>query len=730
MAKIRILPEKLANQIAAGEVIERPASVVKELVENSLDAGADRIEVEIEGGGTRLIRIIDNGCGMDEDDLLLCLERHGTSKLSEAEGLAAITTLGFRGEAIPSIGSVAQLTISSRSLASPFGTRVVLEYGKLLKVHEVGCPVGTTCEVRNLFGNTPARRKFLRTLRTELGHIEEVVKNFALTATTVTFILRIDGREVLSMGQDRSLESRLALLLKHQGEFIAVEKKNGPGSVKGLLLPPETPGVGALGLRIAVNGRIVRDRTIAHGVAEGMRNFLMKGRAPIGLVRLALPLGDVDVNVHPAKHEVRFRSSREVHELVRQAVAEAMANYQRSLRLAIFGEGRRAEPSPLPPSPQPWGTQEESGEEGLPGGPESLAPQSSIPEGGDLAAMAEPPSSREPQPDYHAPAEVRPTGQGPETGPDTQPQQPGLAPGQAEFTPEGALRDGRDSDSAGWAAKAYPAQPPPAMNATRQVKPSTCPASSPREAGITSEKSARPPAHFPALPATEAQRPQPPSPPDLLADSEPLTRSVPPAFSDTPSQQRPRQHQLLVIGQFDNLYIFCRSGEELLVIDQHAAHERLLFEKLRRQYAAATVARQTLMFPVPVQLSLLQCRLVEENLDFIDRLGFTVRDFGGNTYVVAAVPALAGRVEPGSLFLDLLEQFGGKDSEGGGHLDTVLASLACKAAVKAGTALSTAEIDKLLDDMAAADLFSHCPHGRPVVKRFSREDIKRWFYRG
>lgn len=699
MAKIRILPEKLANQIAAGEVIERPASVVKELVENSLDAGADRIEVEIEGGGTRLIRIIDNGCGMDEDDLLLCLERHGTSKLSEAEGLAAITTLGFRGEAIPSIGSVAQLAISSRSAASPFGTRVVLEYGKLLKVHEVGCPVGTTCEVRNLFGNTPARRKFLRTLRTELGHIEEVVKNFALTATTVTFILRIDDREALSMGHDRSLESRLALLLRHQGAFIQVDMKSGPGSVEGLLLPPETPGVGALGLRIAVNGRIVRDRTIAHGVAEGMRNFLMKGRAPIGLVRLALPLGDVDVNVHPAKHEVRFRSSREVHELVRQAVAEAMANYQRTLRLAIFGAGRRAEPSPLPPSPQPWGAQEESGEEGLPGGPESLVPQPSIPEGDDLAAMAEPPASQEPQPGYQSRAEFHPMVQGMETGPETRPQRPGLAPGHVKIMPVRTLREGHDPASHSPAARPFPTQPPPAPNAARQDKPLTSPAA--------------------------------PTPlPDLLTDSEPLTRSRPPATSDTPSQQRPRQHQLLVIGQFDNLYIFCRSGDELLVIDQHAAHERLLFEKLRRQYAAARVARQTLMFPVPVQLSLLQCRLVEENLDVIDRLGFTVRDFGGNTYVVAAVPALAGRVEPGALFLDLLEQFGGKDSEGGGHLDTVLASLACKAAVKAGTALSAAEIDRLLDDMAAADLFSHCPHGRPVVKRFSREDIKRWFYRG
>ncbi len=619
MAKIRILPENLANQIAAGEVIERPASVVKEMVENSLDAGADRVEVDIEGGGTRLIRVIDNGCGMDEDDLLLCLERHGTSKISAVEDLAAIRTLGFRGEAIPSIGSVAQLTIVSRPIHADFATQVVLAYGKLLKVHQVGGPVGTNCEIRNLFGNTPARRKFLRSLRTELGHIEEVVKNFALTAGGVTFILRIDGREVLALGLDQPLERRLASLLRHTGSFIVVEKNDDCRLVEGLLLPPETQGVGNLGLRIAVNNRVVRDRVISHAVTEGMRSFLMKGRMPIGLLRLTMPASEVDVNVHPAKHEVRFRSSREVHELVREAVVEALAGYQHSLRLTIFGEGRRAEPSAIPSAAQP----------GVDAAPKLYRDE-------------------------------------------TEQYQP-----------------------------LPPPYPPP-----------------PRDRNNT--QAAAPPLSFPVLQSAEPL-------PHREKDNDPSPSTFSPRQVATPH----RRHHLLVVGQFDNLYIFCRSGEELLVIDQHAAHERLLFEKLRQQYQASAVVRQTLMFPLTVQLSLLQSRLTEENATTIDRLGFTIRDFGGNTYVISAVPALAGTTDPATLFFDLLEQFGGTTAgEAGGGPETLLASLACKAAVKAGTALTLTEIDKLLDDMTAANLFSHCPHGRPVVKRFTSNDIKRWFYRG
>lgn len=641
MSKIRILSEQLANQIAAGEVVERPASVVKELLENSLDAGASRIEIEIEGGGTRLIRIIDNGIGMDEDDLLLSLERHGTSKIQTEHDLAAISTLGFRGEAIPSIGSVSQLTMTSRPGHAELGTRVVLNYGKLTKVHETGCSYGTTCEVRNLFGNTPARRKFLRTVRTELGHIDEVVRNYALGSPDVTFIERIDGREVFTVDSTLSLPQRLGSIMHYDGPFIPLDKSATlveGRSVSGFLVPPEKVTTGPARLRLFVNGRAVRDRMIIHAATEGMRGFLMKGINPSGLIHLILPPDEVDVNVHPAKHEVRFRNARDIHTLLSQTVALAMRHHQQTVKTAIFGKDRTAGITAIPLD----------------------------------AAHSE--NVRFDHPEIFA------------------------------IDPEKSAASSLDSP-----LETREPLPPPSLQPA-----ATAPAT-------------------PSPPAPPAARPQP-----LLATAEPLryrndNRVSPPA-PPRPAERndpQPPGHRLLVIGQYDDLYIFCRNSEGLLVIDQHAAHERLLYEKLRKQYLTGTIIRQNLLFPETVELSLFQTQLVERNSREIDTMGFSIREFGGNTYIISAIPALAGTASPRELFLDILEQFGSESGSGdkGGLLDTVLASMACKAAVKAGTSLTGAEIDKLLNEMAKADLFSHCPHGRPVLKQFTREEIKKWFYR-
>lgn len=640
MSKIRILPEQLANQIAAGEVVERPASVVKELLENSLDANAGRVEIEIEGGGTRLIRIIDNGEGMAEDDLLLSLERHGTSKIRSEEDLAAIATLGFRGEAVPSIGSVSQFTITSRPAQAELGTRVVLHFGKLIKVHEIGCGFGTTVEVRNLFGNTPARRKFLRTARTELGHIDEVVKNYALGSPAVTFILRIDGRDTIYLDNSLSAEQRLANIMRYEGPFIplgTVRRTSNLRRVSGFLVPPEKVTIGPAKMRIFVNGRTIRDRMIIHAVTEGLRGFLMKGKNPSGLIHLILPPEEVDVNVHPAKHEVRFRNAREVHTLLSQAVAEAMLEQQKIMKTSIFGPDQTMARTAVPLEATPVTTEFSA--------PSFVSCQQSSeklhPKGGQLPIQED---------KNHT-----------------------LAP----------------------AGKSSAPAPPAAIAAAAH--------------------------HQPLLATAEP-----------IAQSPPAPRNVPPDHQGIPDHQRQMaRHNLLVVGQYDDLYIFCKNSDGLLVIDQHAAHERLLYEKLRRQYLAKTVARQILMFPETVELSLFQAQLVEKNEPAIDRLGFTVREFGGNTYIISAVPALAGTTNPRELFLDILEQFGSERNrgDGGGFLDTILATMACRAAVKAGTSLSTREIDTLLNEMARADLFSHCPHGRPVVKQFTREEVKKWFYR-
>ena len=644
MSKIRILPEQLANQIAAGEVVERPASVVKEMVENSLDAGATRIEVEIEGGGTRLIRIIDNGEGMGEDDLLMSLERHGTSKIQTEEDLGAISTLGFRGEAVPSIGSVSKLSLTSRTKDSDLGTRVVLEYGKLTKVHEIGCSFGTTMEVRSLFGKTPARRKFLRTTRTEIGHIEEIVKNYALGCPEISFILRVNGKDSLYFDASQNLTQRLASLMRYDGDFIPVSAMKGADphktQVTGYLVPPEKVTVGPSRLRIFVNSRAVKDRMVTHAIGEGLRSFLMKGKNPSGLIHLELPHEEVDVNVHPAKHEVRFRQSQDVHTFLSRAVASAMEKHQRDLQVSIFGADNTQERTPAPI------------DSGI--GVENDLPV--VDSNHDITIS-----------NISVPNPVEPLN---------------------------SIDSGKfDSDTA------------------EAIWPSKV-----------------------SSPVWEPTKLSEPPSQSLFTTSEPIAKDLKAleTSSAVPIQEEKRhaKHNLLVIGQFDNLYIFCKDSEGLLVIDQHAAHERLLYEKLHKQFLDKCIVSQTLMFPETVELSLFQANLTLKNQEEIQRMGFSISEFGGNTFVISAVPALAGISNPRELFLDILEQFGSENSgSGGGKLDNILANMACKAAVKAGTSLSTQEIDNLLSEMARANLFSHCPHGRPVVKRFSSDEVKKWFYR-
>lgn len=605
MSKIRVLPEQLANRIAAGEVVERPASVVKELIENSLDAGASRIEVEIEGGGTRLIRVIDNGEGMDEDDVLLCLERHGTSKIISDSDLEAISSLGFRGEAIPSIASVSKMSITSRQQTAPLGTTAVLHYGKLHKVHETGCGRGTVIEIKNLFGNTPPRRKFLRTRRTELSHIDEVVKNYALAAPAVGFSLRVDDRETVRLDSSHDLARRLATILNYDGSFITIDhpqSRNQLPHITGLLVPPDKHLRGSTRIKILVNGRSVKDRVLTHGVAEGLRGFLMKGHNPAGLLHIHLDAADVDVNVHPTKQEVRFRRSQDIHQLIVAAIQRGIKGYQQDLKHSLAGE--------------------------------TIHPTTPL---------------HVPPPEF--PPAVTSTGE------------------DSYLTVSGA---------------SVTSEPPPALPAS------------------------------PQLPTQQDKHPPPsPRPGTVLSETE------------------ARGHGLTIIGQYDNLYILCQSSEGLVVIDQHAAHERLLFEKLKKQFLEGSITRQTLLFPETVDLSGADARKVEQYEDELNKMGFSIREFGGNSYVISAVPALGSHITPSELFLDILEQFGSSLSKQrkGSLLEDVLASMACKAAVKAGDPLSEREMESLLENMLRADLFSHCPHGRPVLKQFSTGEIKKWFHR-
>jgi DNA mismatch repair protein MutL len=582
VSRIRILSEHLANQIAAGEVVERPASVVKELLENALDAGADRVDVQIEGGGTRLIRVVDDGIGMDEDDVLLCLERHATSKLLDEEQLGAIATLGFRGEALPSIGSVSRMTILSRGRESATGTRADIRYGILHAVHEDGCARGTTIEVRSLFGNLPARKKFLKTDRTELSHIDEVIRSQSLAHPQVAFSLEINGKKGFDFPA-ADMEQRVRDVFRFPDTLLPIlEETTGEDHlrVSGYLLLPGSTASSRL--RILVNARPVQDRVIRHAVMEGLQGFLMKGQQPAGALLLELSPELVDVNVHPAKREIRFRNGRAVHQSVVRVVAEAMQSYQEQVRSELFA---------VPVSRAPYG------EENFP-------------------------------------------------------RQRGSQP-------------------------------------------------------VVSAEDRTPPIR---------QQTMEPSPVVPLAEE-----SI-------------RVGDLRLIGQFLQLYLLCEHDEKLVVIDQHAAHERIIYQRLRHEYEQRKIPAQTLLFPVTLELGSDHAEILERETASLSALGIRVEHFGETTWVIKAVPAVVSGVSPQEVLIDILNGLRAHSTSSSSEvvpesIDNLLASMACKAAIKAGNRLQPQEMLELLEQMGDSKVFSHCPHGRPVLKTFSRQEIEKWFHR-
>ncbi len=624
MSRIRILSEQLANQIAAGEVVERPASVVKELVENSLDAGADRIDIHVEGSGSRLLRIADNGEGMDGDDVLLSLERHATSKIRDESQLNAIATLGFRGEAIPSIGSVSWMTIVSRPPHLELGTRAEIRYGSLQSVHEHGCGRGTVIEIRHLFGNMPARRKFLKSARTEMYHIEEVVKNQALAHPHVGFTLYCDGRVSLEYQPGADLEQRVREVFRYRGRLLGLRAEADGEETLGLdgyLLLPETAPASTARLRILVNDRPVQDAMIRHAVAEGLQGFLMKGYQAAGTLLITIAPDQVDVNVHPAKREIRFRQGEAIHRFIVRQVRRALEGHQESLRTSLFAlpqERRNDEPHPSP---------------------EKKFPAADVPA---PVRMAAPVMTAEPEP-----------------------RQPKL-PVQAKTTTTEIVE-----------AAARPVRPPmPPLDA-----PATIPAAGVEQGGGES------------------------------------------GFSG-----------LQLIGQLFSLYLLCEKDGELIVIDQHAAHERLLYGQLLAGYQAARIPRQTLLFPVTVELTPVQRETMEAHGEIVASLGLQAQHFGDATFVIKAVPALVRREDPGSLLREVLDGLRGIRREEVNRplpqaVDDLLASMACKAAIKAGNRLQPEEMLKLLARMEESRVFSHCPHGRPVIKTFTAQEVERWFHR-
>ena len=592
MPRIQVLPPGLVNQIAAGEVVERPASVVKELVENALDAGARAISVDVDEGGLALVRVADDGCGMDRDDARIALERHATSKLRDAAGLSAISTMGFRGEALPAIASVSRFRLDTAAAEDGDGTRIEVEGGTLREVGAVGRPRGTTIEVRDLFFNTPARRKFMRAAPTETGHVSEALVRLALARPDVSFALRSGGRLALSARVGEPLAERAVHALGREAvrHLVAVGGERGGVRVHGVVCSPDHSEATARAVYLFVNGRWVRDRSAAHAVLRAFAGSLPAGRHPAGILFVELPLGRVDVNVHPQKHEVRFADPREVQDAIFHAVASA-------LRTA------------------PWLGRREAGAPAIPadGGPAPLAAE-------DVAGV--------------------------------------LAWARATRPPEGS-----------------------GASLPHAIAPEgTAPLAFPVASG---DGVARPAGYFGSL---------------------------------------------RFVGQHARTYLVCEApGGALVVVDQHASHERLLFHRLREAFRARSVPVQPFLLPQVVTVPPAAARALEAGLEELRRVGLDVEPFGGDAFAVKGAPAALGGVDVAALLADLAGQLA--EVERGSAIDDafhdLLATMACHAAVRANQEVSAEEARALLDGLDAIDFKARCPHGRPVVFELPLAELER-----
>ncbi len=710
--RIRLLPEHVANQIAAGEVVERPASVVKELVENSLDAGTSRITVEIGAGGRSLIRVTDDGRGMSRDDALLCLERHATSKITRAEDLASIATMGFRGEALPSIASVSRFVITTREREDISGeaTQVVVNGGKIVEVKAAASPAGTTIEVRQIFFNLPARRKFLRAEETERAHIQHYLTLVALAWPQVGFSFVSDGRPAWqlppvpwSSDADRftALKERLRQLHGSETPLLPLEFSAGIEEA-----PDLEPGenwvlrdsgklsrfrlwgfIGAPGVsrssrdeqHLFVNQRPVENRGLHFALAEGYHTALMRGRYPVCCLFLEIDPAAVDVNVHPQKREVKFREESAVRRLVAKAIRDTLhAFHQANPEAAGFTHEPRL---PMLAGEAPGSTVPPQ----LPTEPEAtLLPGFSGTDAAETNSPAVVPATRSHR-------EI-PT---PETN---------AAPALAATVPDAGSGD---------------ASTPVSMPAQRATEPAISRPFEPLARPLPS-----------TLPATETMSPVPPS-----GQTQPVHSSQTVAPNPSGTGALPvalLQRPLRIIGVVGRLYVLLESERGLVLLDQHAAHERILFEQmLQRLEAGHQAASQRLLLPETVELSIRDAEFVRGNLETLTRMGIGLSEFGDRTFLLDALPPMVKSNHPKRFTLDLIDAL--KAAGSGVNLmrlgEDVIAKTVCRHAVKANDPLSGRELDQLLVDLKKCSMPYTCPHGRPTMIEMGWRDLEKRFGR-
>ena len=663
MNRIRILPDNLANQIAAGEVVERPASVVKELVENAIDAGAGRLQIEIELGGRRLMRISDDGVGMERDDSVLAFERHATSKIREADDLGRIETLGFRGEALASIASVARVELLTKTESSIAGTRVEIEGGRLIDVKDAPRGRGTTVSVRDLFFNTPARRKFMRSEATENYHLVSIVTHYALAHPEIAYLLKNNGREIFNLSPAKSLRERAFQLFGTdlvESLLPVVGGREYVAKISGFVSAPRERRTNKDAQYYFVNRRFVRDKVIAAGLREGFRSVLPHGFYPVAFLFLDVPVEEIDVNVHPAKTEIRFRRSEAVKDAIAEAVKEALS------RAGVLLTGGTKTIHEL---------DRNAVEEAVVESEDSEAAN------GTRAAAASPTFGSGTS--ENADLNSRHIG-------DFQQETSGTI-----FTnTDGPLPSVESVDP--WMIDKTE------QNSSSHLSPAT-------DTGPLAEL------------RSETNHPYPVLPP--VASAAGLVKE---AAVDSISALK-----IKPIAQLHESFIIAEDDEGLLLIDQHVAHERILFDKFRQTEADRPVESQMLLLPETVDLPPPQAEVFHLIEDELASLGFGLMRLSGRTVAIKSVPNDIRPDEAKNLFLELLDVAAeGDRAEARSSLrDIVSASLACRAAIKINTPLSSEKMHWLVDRLLMTSSPTTCPHGRPVVLRLRISDVERGFHR-
>ncbi len=652
MSKIKILPDNLANQIAAGEVVERPASVVKELIENSIDAGATRIRIEIELGGRRLMRVTDDGEGMVKDDAILAFERHATSKIEKQEDLGRIETLGFRGEALASIASVAKLELITKVFDWEAATRVDIEGGKLIDVKDAARPTGTTITVKDLFFNTPARRKFMRSQATENYHITNTVTHYALAHPEISFSLTNNGRETIRVSPARNLRERayqlfgsdmIESLLPVSGgrEFVA--------NVSGFVSAPRERRTTRDSQYFFINGRYVKDKIISGGLLEGFRSVLPHGVYPVAFLFLELPLEEIDVNVHPAKTEVRFRRAQAVKDVIAEAIRNSLKEAGIVRENFVKGQSENDHDT-------------ESKTKAATAAPAQLdVTEDFHPDQGSTNEVADIPTKI----DFEIPV----------TSDDFE-----------------SLALNRETN-------------PPSKDATLLNRDE----SSEKEATVANDLSV-------VSSLTKTNFPP-------VDSAEPVVESVEP--------EEISARQVKPVGQLHESFIIAVDNEGLLLIDQHVAHERILFDGFRKRETKRKTESQNLLVPETIDLTPAQAAAFEEIQEELEAVGFGLMNLSGRTIAIKSVPTDLPADEVRNLFAEILDAVE-KDKRGGAKAtfrDEFAASMACKAAVKINMKLTVEKMQWMIDKLLTTSSPTTCPHGRPVILRLSMKDIERKFHR-